>query len=607
MPLQDDDRLIYYQRELAYLRNMGKLFAQTYPKVAGRLELDAEQSKDPYVERLIESFAFLTAKIHRNIDDEFPEIGAALLNVLYPHFIDPVPSFSIAKFEPDPTQGKLTSGHVINKNTPLFARTEQGDDCRFRTCYPVTLWPLKVVDSSFESVEKFDYLEGIDKAVTILKIRVESSGSFKELKMKNLRFFINGISSVANELYELLFNQSFSIFILPDKKGPGGKQRFKKLKDDSLQTVGFELDEDILPYHKFTHPGYRLLQEYFTFPEKFLFFDLKELDTHEAEKVFDIVILLKRKPRDDRLHINKDTFQLGCSPIVNLFKSTSEPIRVDQLQSEYPLVSDIRKERITEIHSIHKVSGSSDPASDSQVYKPYFSFDHEMEERGHDAFWYARRRISGKPGVHGSEMFLTFLDLKFNPTMPPNEMIFAHTLCTNRDLAAELPEGADLQIEESAPLSHISCLKKPTPQLNPSVGGSTLWKLISHLSLNHLSLTDNSKGLLALREILGLYSYLKSQSVDQQVVGITEMKSRKVVRRVQNEAWRRFCQGTEITLIFDETQYVGKSPFILASVLNRFFPLYSSINSFTQLIAKSQQRDGEWKRWQPMVGEKNLL
>ncbi len=605
MPIQDD-RLIYYQRELAYLRNMGKLFAQTYPKVAGRLELDAEQSKDPYVERLIESFAFLTARIHRNIDDEFPEIGAALLNVLYPHFIDPVPSFSIAKFAPDPTQGKITSGHVINKNTALFANTEQGEVCRFRTCYPVTLWPLKVTHAAFESFENYDYLEGIDRAATVLRIRIESLSSFRELKIQSLRFFINGITSVSNELYELLFNQSFSIYLRSDKKDAKGKQKFVKLKEDSLETVGFELDEDILPYHKFTHPGYRLLQEYFTFPEKFLFFDLNGLEAHGAEKAFDIVILLKRRPRD-KLHINEETFQLGCSPIVNLFRSTSEPIRVDQLQSEYPLVSDIRRERTTEIHSIHKVSSSSDPASETQVYKPYFSFDHEMEDRGHEAFWYARRRVSGRPGVPGSQMFLTFLDLKFNPTIPPTEAIFAHTLCTNRDLAAQLPEDAELQIEESAPLAYIACLKKPTPQINPSVDGSTLWKLISHLSLNHLSLTDNSKGLFALREILRLYSFSKRQSVDQQLIGIAEMKSRKVVRRVRNEAWRRFCQGTEITLVFDETQYMGNSPYILASVLNRFFPLYSSINSFTQLIAKSQQRDGEWKRWQPMVGEKNLL
>ena len=398
----------------------------------------------------------------------------------------------------------------------------------------------------------------------------------------------------------------FLFYILTDKKDKKGNPLAIKLNDDALKPVGFELDEDILPYHKFTHPGYRLLQEYFTFAEKFLFFDLDDLNVQVSENFFDIVVLLKRRPRD-QLPINEETFQLGCSPIVNLFKSTSEPIRIDQLKSEYPLVSDIRRERITEIHSIHKVSGSSDPASEAQVYKPYFSFDHEMEERGHEAFWYARRRTSVKPGVPGSEMFLTFLDLKFNPSMPPSEMVFAHTLCTNRDLAAQLPEDAELQIEESAPLSYISCLKKPTPQLNPSVDGSTLWKLISHLSLNHLSLTDNHKGLFALREILRLYSYSKRQSVDQQLVGISEMKSRKVVRRVKNEAWRRFCQGTEITLVFDESQYIGTSAFLLASVLNRFFPLYSSINSFTQLIAKSQQRDGEWKRWQPMVGEKNLL
>ena len=230
-----------------------------------------------------------------------------------------------------------------------------------------------------------------------------------------------------------------------------------------------------------------------------------------------------------------------------------------------------------------------------------------MEQEGHQNFWLGRRRLTGRKDLPGTEMFLSFLNFNFSPSQPASEIVYAHTLCTNRDLALQVPDHAILQIEEAAPLSRITCLKKPTPQLTPELGGNTLWKLISHLSLNHLSLSEGSESLNALREILKLYNLSSRSSTDQQLAGIREMSCRKTVQRIGQEAWRGFCHGTEITLVFDEKMYVGNSAFLLASVLNRFFPLYASINSFTKLVIKSLQRDGVWKQWPPMVGEKSIL
>lgn len=603
MPEPDEDFLQYYERELTYLRRMGAEFAGRYPKVAGRLELGANECPDPHVERLLESFAFLTARVQQHLDSEFPEITSALLGILYPQFLNPVPSMAIARFEVDPAQGKLTTGHVIERHTPLFAQTPQGLVCRFRTCYPVVLWPVEVTYAGLESTDQFDFLDSFPDVATVLRLRLECrGGSFQELEgFRRLRFHLDGDGTLVNALYELLFAHTSRIVLLPENSTrpvflPGG----------AVSPVGFGPDEETLPYPRHAHYGYRLLQEYFTFPEKFLFFEIDHLDTRDSDKTLDILILLDQMPRG-RLVVDQRTFCLGCTPIINLFRQATEPIRLDHRETEYRLVPDTRRERTTEIHSILSVSASSDAADDRKVFEPFYSFNHRTEGQEHRAFWHARRQPTGRKEFPGTDITLSLVDLDFKPAMPPTQTLYAHTLCTNRDLASQLPDGALLQIEEVAPIGQITCLGKPTPQLPPSLGGAALWRLISHLSLNYLSLSEGKESLKALREILRLYSFSYRPSTDQQIVGIRDMACRKVIRRTGSEAWRGFCRGMEITLTFDENLYAGSSAFLLASVLNHFMALYASVNAFTQLVIKSDQREGTWKRWPPMAGQQMVL
>ena len=603
MRANSEELLEYYKRELTYLRKMGVAFAEQYPKVAGRLELGLDQCPDPHIERLIEAFAFLTGRIQYNIESEFPRFSMALLGILYPHFLNPIPSMSVARFEVDPTQGKLTTGHLIPKHTPLFAQTQQGQICRLRTCYPVTLWPVDITYAGFESTDQFDFLDTAPNVALVLRLRVESpEGPLSELELKRLRFYLNGDGMLVNSLYELLLCHVLRVAILPEK---GKKPIF--LPNESILPVGFGVDEEALPYPVNAHPGYRILQEYFTFPEKFLFFEIDNLETRGSERFFDILIMLDQMP-GTRLTVDSDTFCLGCTPVINLFRKTTDPIRLDERHTEYRLIPDKRRENITEIHSILSVSATSNPGDDTKTFEPYYSFNHHMEMSEHKAYWIARTQSTGRKDLPGTEIFLSFVDLDFNPSLPPTTTVFAHTLCTNRRLAEELPAGAILQIEEAAPLSRISTLGKPTPQIEPPLKGATLWRLISHLSLNYLSLSNGGgESLKALREILRLYSFSERASTYQQISGMREMSCRKVVRLVGSDAWRGFCHGIEVTLVLDERLYVGSSAFLLASVLNRFFPLYASMNSFTQLIIKSEQREGIWKKWQPMAGEQIVL
>lgn len=595
-----DDLVGYYRRELSYLREMGREFAARYPKIAARLELATDESPDPHVERLIESFAFLTARLQYNIDAEFPEITSTLLGILYPQMIEPVPSMAIAHFDVDPAQGKLTSGYSVAKNTSLFARANGGLVCRFRTCYPLTLWPVEVEYADFESPDQYPFAGS--RVSTVLRLRLRCHGAdLSELEWRRLRFFLHGERRVAFELYQLLVQHVDSV-VLRSADG----SRVVPLSKQALRPVGFGDDEDVLPYPAHAHSAYRLLQEYFAFPDKFLFFDLEGLDAGFKGDTLDILILLDRPP-GRRLAVNRDTFRLNCTPIVNLFRKSSEPIRWDHRTTEYRLVPDMRREKSTEIHSILRVSATSDADDGSRVFAPFYAYTHTMEQRGQKAFWHARRRPTGRADLPGTDVYLSFLDLEFNPAQPASQVVYAHTLCTNRRLAEQLSAGALLDIEEGVPRKAITCLTKPTPQGEPALDAAGQWRLISHLALNHLSLSEGRASLNALREILLLYSHSDHDTVKQQINGIVSMSSRRIVRRVGPDAWRGFCRGTEITLTFDEELYVGSSPFLLASVLNRFFALYTSVNSFTQLVIKSRQREGIWYQWQPMAGEQDIL
>lgn len=373
------EMLDHYQRELSYLRHSGAAFAQRYPKVANRLQLSGDESPDPHVERLLESFAFLTARLQQNVENDFPEITTALLGVLFPQFTTPIPAMTVAKFEVDPDQAKITSGHPIARETQLFAETGQGIVCRFRTCYPVTLWPVKISQAVFEPTDKYDFLDDAPDIATVLRLRVETLGDpLSDLEMTSLRFYLNGVPTTTSDIYELLFAHLKRVAILVDDE-----KRPRYLPDSAVRPVGLEQDEAVMPYPDQGHPGYRLLMEYFSYPEKFHFFDVEGLDTSKAARHFDILFLLDQ-PKPRRLSLAEDTFQLGCAPVINLFRKTSEPIRLDHRRTEYRLSPDLRREDTTEIHSIERVSASSDASTELEIVAPYFAYDHHMEGAGQE-------------------------------------------------------------------------------------------------------------------------------------------------------------------------------------------------------------------------------
>ena len=599
--------LEYYERELSAIRQLGQEFAQAYPKVAGRLLLEPNKCEDPHVERLIQAVAFLAARVHLKIDEEFPQVTDALLGMLYPHYLAPIPSMSVVEFVPDPEQGKLTSGYVMPAGTQLYSRPIDGTQCRFRTCYATTLWPITLASVKVQPSDRA--LPG-GKPGTALKLELHSLGglTFKDLQVDALRFYLNGEAPLAYALYELLLNHTYEVRCRAAGAKPGEKPVV--LPPGCLRPVGFEKDEGLLPYPPQALLGYRLLHEYFTFPQKFLFVELSGLQRAVRAGVgnkLEIEIILDQSPRSDYLP-TVETFRLGCAPVVNLFSHMAEPIRLDQTQHEYRVIPEVRRPLASEIYSIDAVSLLSGETQTVRPVQPIYSLKHTRADRDQSAFWYHTRRPSDRKGDAGTEVYVSLVDLALNPTVPAGDTLMLSTTCTNRGLTGRLPMDdprGDFELEKAAPVARIRALVKPTQPTQPPLGGDLQWRFISHLSLNYLSLTEG--GPHALQEILRLYDFSDSSVVHQQIDGITKVSSRRVTRRPTSLGWSGFCRGMEVTIEFDENKYVGSSVYLFASVLEKFFALYASLNSFTQFVARTEQRERPLKQWPPRAGEQILI
>lgn len=612
MPAPDADLLRCYVEELAYLRNMGERFASRYPKVARRLELQAEECPDPHVERLIESFAFLTARIQSDLDDDFPEIARALLDVLYPHYLQPTPSMTVVRFDAKP---KNTAGADIPRGTPLFVTTAEGDVCRFRTSYPLTIWPISVIDAKFVEATDYRFPNTLRRPGSVLRLTLQSQGEpFEVLGVDKLRFYLRG-EMVVDRLYAMLFEGREEKAVIV----PRGATDIPAPPYLRVTPVGFGEDEAVIHENldhdranrtgSITHPpvaphsAYRLLQEYFAFEEKFHFFDVHGLQHAQGTEI-DLLFLLDAEPRG-RMHLTPDSFVLGCTPAVNLFKKTSEPIRVDQRRHEYRIVADHRRTS-AQIHSIRSMSGSSDAGVKSRQYAPYYSYTHAMAQEQQSAYWHARRDESG-------EMFVSFYDAAFDASLPADEVVFAHLWCTNGPLAAELTANHPMQTDEVLPVTQIVNLRKPTLPVDAPARGEALWRLVSQLSLSYLSLggDDQEKGAASLREMLLLYCGDESRAHRQRIHAIEAVSSEKIVRRVAGTSANGFCRGTRVTVEFSDELFSSDASRLFATMLSHFFGLHASINSFTQLQVRrkgtERAREEKGHQWPLMPGSRPVL
>jgi type VI secretion system protein ImpG len=612
-----EELLEHYERELAYLRELGGEFAQKYPRVAGRLLLEPDRCEDPHVERLLEAFAFLAARIHLRIDDDFPELTSGLLSVVYPHYLRPIPAMTVAECQTEDVQGKSTAAVVVPAGTVLTTkRRVDGLACRFRTCYPVELWPFSVAGCDWRLPERLARpVRAAAGAAATMQVRLECAPdvTFAELELSELRFHLSGEINVVHALYELLCNNCISI-VVRNPEDPSAPE--VPIAPDSLVAMGFEEDESLLPYPRRSLDGYRLLQEYFTFSEKFLFFRLKGLEVLRAAKckrTAEVSFVFSRFARPERqqtleVGVSARTIRLGCTPIINLYEQTAEPILLTQAHHEYRVIPDVRHDDVTEIFSIDEVLASNPSKRTVASLQPLFSFRSQTREENKLVFWHGMRR----PNVLGerspSAMYIAIADIEGAVTHPDAEILSVRCTCTNHDLPSRLPFGAedgDFFADAIPAASVIRTLRRPTPSYDPPAGRGQLWRLISQLSLNYLSLEEDGRG--ALQEILRLHNFTDSSSLENQIAGISRVTAKPHVALTRSHFGITPARGTRVEVEFDERQFVGGGLFLFSQVLERFLGCYVSMNSFCQLVAYSSQRKEAVREWLPRAGSKTLI
>lgn len=612
-----DELLHYYERELSFIRKLGVEFADKYPEIAGRLQLEPTGSPDPHVERLIEAFAMLTARVHMRLDDDFAEITDALLGIVYPHYTSPIPSLGIVGLESDPDATYPPEGLRVARHSLLYTKAVGGVRCRFRSAYPIELWPIEV--ESVELISAAALGQPVPADVrSALRIRLRALGghSFAELAIPRLRFFLDAQPAAAHRLYELLLRDPRGLLA---QKAPG--KRGQLLPATSVRPVGFARDEGLLVYPEESFLGYRLLQEYFAYPEKFLFVELAGLGSLALEpdgESLDLSVLLSESPAELDLRVSADQLRLGCTPVVNVFEMNVDPIRVTQTAIEYPVIPDVRNPSAYEVYSIRTATSVERGSGKITRFEPIYTVRHGAQAGSGGAYWYAARRGSLRKDDAGSDLFISLVDEKWNPLVPPSDVLTLEALCTNRDLPARLAFGdprGDFEIQGNPAVTRVVSVRNPSEPLRAPVGRSSRWRVVSHLALNHLSLTDEAPSaerggraaLDALREILKLYDFADSAVTRQRIAGLIDLRTRRIVRRAGMGAHAGFARGTEVELSFDPDLYSGTGVFLFASVLEAFLGLYAATNSFTETLARTRLREGVLKRWPPRAGEKRLL
>jgi type VI secretion system protein ImpG len=603
-----DELHAYYNRELAYLRKLASDFAGQYPKVAGRLRLSGEAADDPHVERLLQGFAFIAARIHRKLDDDFPELTQGLLEVLYPHYLAPIPSLATIQLGAKPD---LASPIEVPPGTLIDSGPVRGESCRFQTAYPVTLWPIVIESVSLSGrpiVAPANPAAAGAAGVLRLTLRCASETlTLSQLAPDRLRFFIRPQSPHAYKLYETVLNHAVSIALADHANDPSPVIR----PASAICPVGFEPAESLLPYPSRSFIGYRLLTEYFAFPEKFLFFDLIGLSAKTLvsdRNLLEVFIYLNRTSVELERGISAENFALGCTPIVNLFRQRAEPIRLDNRSAEYRVVPDARRVGAIEVYAIESVTASA-PDGRSRSFEPFFGVHHTTTDEPH-AYWHASRHPADS-GDGGTEVFLSFVDDDFDPAAPSDYTVSVETLCLNRDLPAKLPFGGGNPrlelVQASSAIAQILCISAPTPTLRPLLGRGTRWCLVSHLVLNHLSITGEADGADALRAILKLYDFHDSAQTRALIDSLRSVSAKPGIARVPSAGIASLCRGLDVQVDFDPGPFDNGQGFLLASVIERFFALYVSINSFSRTTARVRGRTDILRTWPPRAGSRVLL
>jgi len=612
---------------LQFVREMGAEFSEAYPRIAARLGMEGIECADPYVERLLEGFAFLAARVQLKLDARHPDFTQHLMEMVYPHFLSPTPSCAIVELAPDMKEGAALAGQVIKRNTSLRAPLLKGERtaCEFRTAHDVTLWPLTVTEAKYLSGSGVLSTQGITndgraRAVLRLRLKAAPGVSLKTLPLNSLAFYVKATPDIAHRIFEQVTTDCIGAYVRGTR--PGSTVHF--IPPNSVRQDGLEDSEALLPVTRKSFQGYRLLQEYFTFPERYLFFSVHGLAPAvracEGDEL-ELHLTMDRAQAGLESAVDASHLRLGCTPAINLWPRSVDRVHVSASETEYHLVPDRNRPMDFEIHSLTSVAGIGSGGESVAQILPFYSMRHGAVRQAAGAYYTLQRRlrlqsarqqqVGARSGYVGSECFIAIVDSGQRPVTGEIRQIDAQALCTNRDLPVHMLTGqgsTDFTVEGGAPVESVRCISGPSYPRQSAGFGATAWKLISHLSLNYVSLVERApdSGAEALRELLTLYADQNDAAAMRQIEGVRGVSYSPVVRRIPMVGPISYGRGLEIALTLDDASFEGAGIVALGSVLERFFARHVSLNSFTQLRLQSAAR-GAVKTWPVRVGCRQLI
>lgn len=612
-----EELLPYYERELGFFRRYSREFSEKYPKIAGDLLMAGEVCEDPHIERMIQSFALMSARVSKRLDDDYPEFTEALLEVLYPHYLRPFPSCSIAKFNYSANAAQLTGAHVIDAGTELATRSVKGVAYKFKTTYDIVVASINIDDVRFDPI--FEVPESVSlptgsTAKVSIKLTAASDQASLHKTTHSLRVFVDGEPSFCAAFLDAVFLRCAAAYVEID-----GLRRWIRLDKIPVKPVGFDHNDALIDFPERSHPAYRLLTEYFAFPEKFSFFDIdmaaiaKQLGPQSKTIALHLVLTGVRADSNvSRIlgNLSKANLLLGCTPVVNLFKQRGDPIRVTHATAQYPVVANSRNAYAYEVFSVDSVQLiKQTPQGDSvSEVRPFYSLRHGASPEKNGRYWALRRDEMVGLKSPGYETEISIVDVDFNSALPETDTLSLELTCTNRDLPSMLTyglAGGDLFLEGGALVKQINFLRKPSASYRFERGRGAHWRLISHLSLNHLSLSQ--KGIEAFQESLRLYDLPRSAISEKILAGVIAISQQSTSKWMTGKPFACLSRGIEITLTINEDNFVGSGLHVFSRILDQFFALYVSINSFTQVRLMSHKSGEVLLTCQPRSGDCSLV
>ena len=592
----------FFNEELDALRTLGTRFSERHPKVAGRLRLSRDSVDDPHVARLIESFAFIAARLRLKLDDDFPELTETLLEFLYPHYLAPIPSLCIASAVPSVD---LTGLLTMERGTIVESESIEGDNCRFRTTQAIEMWPIKVVQATLSGqplvAPAAPHLEALSSLRLVLEC-TDPKTSFTDLGVDRLGFYLRAPWRQAVALFELLLNDCVGIAFADHPED----QAAVFVGADALRPIGLDEPEAVLPRAPRGHPAFRLLTEFFAYPQKFLFVELSRIGAkslRQAGNRLEVFFYFRKQVPDLERAVNAEMFALNCAPIVNLFEQRAEPIVLSRALSEYAIVPDARRHATREVYSVDRVS-VTDRSGLGRVAAPLFGQPIGQDDSLALHWQLRRRRLID--GDNGTDARLALVDATTGAGSPTDSVLTVDATCLNRDLASRLPYGGGQPVlktpRSSGDSARFLAITPFTPTLRLAGDEGLLWRLLSHLKLGHLSLVDGKGGPDAFREMLRLYDYRDAPETRTLIDAIAGVESRRSTARVAGG----LARGLDVEIEMDTRSLEPGVAFLFGAVLDRFLGLYVNLNSFTRLTLRLKGVSRPVKMWPPRSGEKVL-